>query len=1352
MNKPFRQICFCLLILYSLFSKGALQNLKFQNLQTRDGLSNSQVNAIFKDNHGFMWFGTQSGLDRFDGFRFKNFFSNASDKNTLLANAVDDIQQDATGNLWIHTSAGYCIYNYGKETFSSDISGWMDHHGMKWGKPDRMLVDKQNNMWFDFFGKGCGFYDIHTGKYYFFKQGLHGENIIPQGSVSDIVKVNTGVVLVYQNGVMVRIDGMHHRVVWINRYPACHFKKTSNYKLFVDSRADYWLIADDVSYVYSSRLKKWFTGCCHFLRAMGVPVSNKNILIKDIKDSGNEYTWIATDHQGLIVVDWKNLQFKDFIYTKSQEGGIPDNTLQKIYIDNNGAVWIGAYKNGIAYSSPQRLQFSTISLGDICTICEDREGNLWCGTNDKGIVVYNPVTEEVRKISSSATGLGTNVVVSSLSASDGSLYFGTYNGGMAHYYRGRWTVFRAGSSGGLANDNVWSMEEDKYGYIWLGLLGGGLQRFDPLSQTFVTFNTRNSILNSNYVSDLSIMDQEHLLIGISTHFIILNIRSLRMHTYNMKVTGAVLPNSSVNSMMRDSRGIFWIATPSGVFMLSPDTRQMETIIVDGGSGCSLIEDRNHRMWLIYDHQILCVSLSRVDANKWNLVKRTFNYLNGLQSRQFNLRSALLTRNGNIVVGGQDGINIIHPQQIADRQCHQRVLFSGVMVFDHLIKVGEKYNKRIVLDKPLDEVRNIELKNRENAFTILLASDEISVPAQSRFLYRLKGVSGKWMKTPVGQSSVSFTNLSSGHYRLQVKVVNGDGTVSREVSEMSITVDPPFYLSIWALLCYFLFIFFGVYLYRNYERKVQKTRYKQKKIEADARKDRELNELKLHFFTNISHELRTPLTLIIAPLTSMLEKEKNEDKHRKLVLIYKNAERLLMLVNQILDFRRLDKKQEKLNLLDGDIVSFVENVCSSFQTLDNRKIQFSFYSAESQLMMKFDRDKISKCMYNLLSNAYKFTPDNGIVCVRLQKNRDTATNKDLCEIRVSDTGNGIKDEDKHRIFDRFVQVDAGSVKTYGGSGIGLDITSQYVKMHGGDISVIDNPGGGAVFIVHLPVVVSENLVCEETDKNYSGIVAENFSCLEKDGHSRKNLLLVDDSDDFRDFMKGELCDKYRVTEASNGRDALKKMKQQRPDIILCDVMMPVMDGYEFCNIVKSNVDTATIPMIMLTARLTQQKKIEGLKKGADDYITKPFSMDYLFLRIRNLMGWSEHDASSGNSMNVAPVVEISEQDKKLLEKIDTCIQAHLDDPDLTVEMLSSEVAMSRVQLYKRLVPLTGNTPSEYIRVRRLEKAAQLLRDGSYSVSETAYSVGFNNPRYFSKYFAESYGITPSQYKKKGKVNI
>lgn len=1350
MNKPLWQICICLFMLYSLSSEGSLQNLKFQNLQTRDGLSNSQVDAIFKDNHGFMWFGTQSGLDRFDGFRFKNFFSDASDKNSLPANEVDDIQQDVSGNLWVHTSAGYCIYNYERETFSSNINGWMFNHGMTWGNPDKVLIDKQGNLWFDIFGKGCGFYNSHTGKSCFFEQSLHGKNTIPKGIVNDIVKVNNTVVLIYQTGVMVRIDGIHHRIIWVNRYPSSHFKQTGHYKLFVDSRYNYWLIADDASYVYSSRLKKWFIGCCSFLQAMGVHISDKNILIKDIKDNRNGYIWIATDHTGLIVVDWKNKQLENFLYNKNHEGCIPDNTLQKIYIDDNGAVWIGAYKNGVAYSSPRMLLFSTIPLGDICTICEDTAGNLWCGTNDKGIVIYNPYTGSVRNVSSSSIGLGTDVVVSSLSACDGSLYFGTYNGGMACYHKGKWKVFRAGASpDGLANDNVWSMEEDRTGHIWLGLLGGGLQRFDPKSRSFLTFNIKNSKLSSNYVSDLSMMDNGNLLIGISTHFITINTVSFQMHTYDAEVAGEILPNFSVNSIIKDSRDIFWMATPSGVFMLSPATHQVKTMAVNGGTGCSVIEDRNHRMWLVYDHQILCVSLSKGKGDKWNLTTTAFNYLNGLQSRLFNLRSILLTRKGNIIVGGQDGINIIHPNQIPNCKCNQKTIFSDVMVFDHLIKVGEKYNSRVLLNKPLDDERNIELKNRENAFTILLSSDEISVPAQSRFLYRLKDISDKWMITPVGQSSVSFTNLSSGHYVLQVKVVNGDGTVSKKMSELNITIDPPFYFSVWAKFCYFLLVVFVLYSYHCYERRVQKVRYKQKKIEEDAKKDREVNEMKLLFFTNISHELRTPLTLIISPLTSMLNKEKDKDKRHKLQLIHRNAERLLTLVNQILDFRKLDRKQEKLNLLDGDIVSFVKNVCSSFQVLGNRKIQFSFYSTESKLIMKFDQDKISKCIYNLLSNAYKFTPDGGIVCVRIQKYKDDVINKYILEIRVSDTGNGVKDKDKRRIFERFVQVDAGHVPLYGGSGIGLNITSQYVKMHGGSIFVEDNPGGGSVFIIHLPIVVLEKPQYEEAGKKVSVADSGMNSNLEDDKQPKKVLLLVDDSEDFRDFMKGELCDEYRVIEASDGRDALKKMKRQRPDIILCDVMMPIMDGYEFCSIVKSNTYTATIPVIMLTARLAQQQKIEGLQNGADDYITKPFSMDYLFLRIRKLISWSKSSFPSDSKENSDLVVEISELDRKLLDKIDAFIQLHMDDPDLTVEMLSSEVAMSRVQLYKRLVPLTGNTPSEYIRVKRLEKAVQLLHDGGYSVSETAYRVGFNNPRYFSKYFAETYGITPSQYKKKEK---
>lgn len=1381
----------CLLVALTARGKDYLENLEFRYLQSRDGLSNSEINSVFKDNNGFLWFGTQAGLDRFDGFRFKNFFYDEQNTTTLMNNSVNEIQQDITGDIWLHTPMGYCIYNYQMERFDREPVNWMQTVGMR-GTPERVFIDSKKNMWFAIYGKGIYYLDMKTMKPYFFQASDRQKNCIPSGHINRISESNGTVLLSYNNGTLCRLDGKRRKIVWVNNYLSQYNNKSyEGYLTYTDSESNIWVVSDTRSFVYSPTRNKWYEDASYFLREHGIDISSNRILIHDIKSDRAGNMWIATDHDGLYIVNLKTNKLYHYLYDPVKKYGLSDNTVLSIYIDDDQSVWLGTLKNGIAYYSPSTSKFQTIDVGDICTITEDANGILWMGSNDEGIVAYNPVTGERKVYDMKQTGLGSNVVVSSCVARDGSLYFGTYNGGMVRYKNGQWKVFRAENKpGGLANDNVWSLKENRLGEIVIATLGSGVQVLDPKTDLFVTYNIQNSALANNYTASLELTPDGDVLVGTSVYYSIMEIATRKFTTYKTTKDNRPFYSPSVNHAFMDSRGIVWCATASGISMYDPVSDQMELVNelngTRGAVGCALMEDNNHEIWAVSDHFISHIRVNKDSEGKWQLTIMNFNALDGLQDRQFNYRAICLTHKGDIVVGGQDGINIIHPQQLRSQRRNVRALFSGLILFDHPISANEEYNGRVVLEESLEHSRRLVLEHNENSFTIQLASSKVEIPARSRFLYRMDGVSEKWMMTAEGQPSVSFNNLSSGTYKLQVKVVDGDGTVNDEVSEMEIVIRPPFYLSIWAIIIYLILIGAGIYYYRERMKKMQKMQMEKEQATADAKRIRELNELKLNFFTNISHELRTPLTLILSPIREMLKKEDDNVKRQKLSLIQRNAERLLTLVNQILDFRKIESKEEELNVVEGDIVGFIKNVCTSFKQLANQKITLSFFSAESSTIMLFDADKISKVFGNLLSNAYKFTPDGGKIDVEMHilKKDQSGYPEDMMEISVADTGKGISDEDKQRIFDRFYQVDATKMQPFGGSGIGLSLVKKYVEMHNGAIVVKDREIGGTNFVIDLPIRRKPVAVEEEKPMEQTSMLKEAKEDKEDENivldKSRHTLLLVDDSEDFREFMVSILAEHYNVIEADNGKSALEKIKRQKPDVILSDVMMPIMDGNEFCRAVKENPSTASIPFIMLTARLTQEQKIEGFESGADEYITKPFSLDLLNLRIANLIKWAS-GSKGGNEVaadkNVTSVqkgssndnedareglsseekdelqmqdqraeVQLTEGDKRLLLKIDRIIEDNMSDPDLNVEKMSREIGMSRVQLYKRMVPITGNTPSEYIRAKRIERAEQYLRQGDRNVSEIAFLVGFNNPRYFSKYFSDVYGMTPSQYKK------
>ena len=1354
----------------SCFNLKAQNHVSFHRLGTHEGLSNSQVNCVFKDSKGYIWFGTQSGLDRFDGFRFKNFFYKYGNDLSLPNDAVDRIQEDINGNLWIHTAVGYCVYMSDTENFNPSSNKLMLSMGID-GTPDWVEIDSHKNMWIAVNGRGVYYNEAGKNKSFLFKQNGTGPSVLPDGIVSCITECKGGAIITFNNGMLAKLSSKSHKVVWVNRFLFdLHKGALMNHSTYVDLYGNIWVSYIGHTVVWSYKSKKWYNSVSQIINEFGIKgVSNDHVLVKDLVTDNKGRIWIATDHDGMLMLDVRNHTGETYKSDNTNPESIPDNTIQNLFLDNNGALWIGTYKNGVAYYSAEDSKFSTIFLGDVCTIVEDNLGNLWCGTNNAGIIVYNPLTGAKHSYRSGETGLGSDAVISSTIAKDGSLWFGTFNGGMTHYKDGHFTSYRAtGKPNSLSCDNVWALETDDDGNIIIATLGGGLQILNPLSGKFTTFKNNNSGLPSDFVSSISFDGVGNIVIGYEQSFSVLDVKTRKITKYNTTHSGHVFSTSSINQIFVDSRGIVWNASASGLSSYQPKGDILNEISLFAGSqsfvACSVIEDLANTIWVATDKGVSHIVVTN-ENGEWNYFVTNYNEIDGLQSRQFNSRAIFLCNNGNIVVGGQDGINII-PQQKAKRHSMQsHALFAGFVLYDKPIDVGEKSEGRVILKKALRDGGSLTLNHSDDAFTILLASDNVSIPEKSRFLYRLKGFNDKWMLTADGQPAVSFTNLCSGDYKLEVKVVNRDGTQSDMVSTLDIHINPPFYLSVWAIMLYVVLIAAILYYMKIVLLRKQKGKFIIEQLKREAEQNKHLDKMKLNLFTNISHELRTPIALIISPLNNMIKNETDGDKKNMLELIQRNATRLLNMVNQILDFRKMDENKQQLNLLTGDIVEFVRTICNTFNKLSGKDITLTFYSSVGYLFMSFDDDKITKVMNNLLSNAYKFTPIGGRIDVSMRvisKNDVEGRKEDILEMKVSDTGEGIADYEKKHVFDRFYQVHSEKRQTYGGSGIGLSLVKKFVDMHDGTVCVSDNPGGGTVFVIYMPIrhdvtqaAVKPNELSEKSREEVRLILNNDEKNVnDKDvpaipvcaSLAKSDVLVVDDSDDFLSFMTEVLSADYNVKVAHNGIEALKLVAEKKPDIILSDVMMPEMDGNQLCRELKSDRNTRGIPFIILTARMAQEHKIEGLENGADDYITKPFNMDLLNLKIQNLIKWHKGPKQELIEPKIKQV-EITSVDQQMVNVATKYVEDNLDNTDISVETLSAELNMSRVQLYKRLLSVTGTTPSEFIRNIRLQHAEQLLRQSQQGVSEIAYQVGFNNPRYFSKYFTEMYGVTPSQYKHK-----
>lgn len=1371
MKRLFRLILLFPIFLWCHPSLWGQSSFLFKQLEVRDGLSHNQINHIFKDSKGFMWFSTASGLNRYDGYKFKVFFHNPSDNYSLPDNWVSNVQEDINGQLWIHTADGYVVFNPDKEKFErSQIL--LNEMGIT-NPVDLIFIDKDKNMWC--YANSFGFYKYQpdTGKSVFFPQnGQTGQ--LSSGIITDIKEAEESYLFVFQSGLIQYMDKSSLRITYTDNYIQQQQKGNAhNYQAFVDADNDVWIYSDIPlgTWLYHSRQKEW--------KHLGSKYSDSPFLlssdmIQDIIQDPNGLIWMATDHGGIDIIDKKTNTLTNLRNLPYDKRSIAHNSINCIYPDNTGIIWIGTYKNGISYYSESIYKFGIEHLNyfkkvdnfkpDVNSIIKDDKGSIWVGTNGSGLVRLDTRDESYpiyNHYSSGNSSLTDNVIVSLCAAKNGKLWIGTYLSGMDCFDGKEFIHYRhdPNDPNSLANDNVWAIVEDGSGMIWIGTLGSGLQKFNPNNRQFTTFNnSTQQQLSSEYISSLFLGKNDKLILGTAIGITIFDIQTEHSEILMGNRKGnQSFTNLNVNQVYEDSRGLIWVGTREGLNIWDPKQDKITQLYKSDGltdnviSG--IIEDNQHNMWITTSNgvsNIIVHTDSKTDEYHLSFVN--YSEVDGLQSHEFNLRSVFKSSDGEILLGGTNGFNIFNPENIRYNTSQPKVLFTGLKLFNEDVLVGVEYNGNKILSSELNRVKEVTFKYGQNVFSVEFSAMNYVLPEKTTYAYMLEGFNTDWLLTDHGVHSVTYTNLTPGKYTLRVKAANSDGFWSEESTALQIRIKPPFWLSAGAYIFYAFLLISILLLARYMIIKNEQQKFKMKQIELEAQRKHEMDEMKLRFFTNVSHELRTPLTLIISPLENMMKSIADDHQKHQLSLIHKNAIRLLNMVNQLLDFRKSDVNEHSLNLSYGDIISFLKNSFTYFtEYAEKKNIRLTFFSSVDELRMVFDEDKMRKIMMNLLSNAIKFTEKNGTVDVLvklLPKNGET--DPEQIEIRIIDTGIGIKDDEKKRIFERFYQ---GKTKNedFPGSGIGLHIVKEFVSICKGTIHVYDNAPKGSMFILQFPVdrlkyIVSQSEVTKEEQIENPGDVVSNGENDEAPGRNETRILLVDDNDDFRYFMKDTLKKEFSLLEASNGKEAWEKILESSPDIIISDVMMPEMDGYELCEKVKNDVRTSHIPLILLTAHTAQEQELRGLETGADDYITKPFNFDILLLRINKILELRSYRQNRfKNQIEIEPAeITITPLDEKLIKNAIKLVEDNIDDSEFSVERLSKDLGISRVHLYKKMMSVTGKSPIEFIRIIRLKRAAQLLRESQLNISEIAYQVGFNNPKSFSKYFKEEFDVLPSQY--------
>ena len=1323
------------------------QSYQFKHLEVSDGLSNNSVNTICKDRDGFMWFGTATGLNRYDGYTFKIYQHAENDPESLPDNYITDIVEMPDGRFWINTARGYVLFDKEQDCFITDVTGFMKNLESG-GVPEQVFVDREGNTCLSVAGEGCYRYK-EGGKATFFS---YVEHSLPEYGVTQIAECSDGLLLIYNTGLLVCLDHATLAIKWkfdeIKKYiPA---GKTIEFSLFVDRDNCIWAYSLMGIWAYDCGTKSWRTDLT------AIWSSRPDVIIHAVAQDIEGRIWVGKDYDGIDVFEKETGKVTSLVAHDDNGRSLSHNTIYDLYADRDGIMWVGTYKKGVSYYSESIFKFNMYEWGDITCIEQADENKLWLGTNDHGILLWNRFTGKAEPFWRDAERQLPNPVVSMLKSKDGKLWVGTFNGGLYCMNGSQVRSYKEGVGNALASNNVWALVEDDKGRIWIASLGGGLQCLEPSSGTFETYASNNSALLENNVTSLCWGDDNTLFFGTANQGVgMMDMRTREIKKVQGQSGSMKMSNDAVNHVYKDSRGLIWIATREGLNVY--DVRRhlfldLSPVAEAKGSFIAAItEDQERNMWVSTSRKVIRVTVASDGKGSYLFDSRAYNSEDGLQNCDFNQRSIKTLHNGIIVIGGLYGVNVFAPDHIRYNKMLPNVMFTGLSLFDEAVKVGQSYGGRVSIEKELNDVENVEFDYKQNIFSVSFASDNYNLPEKTQYMYKLEGFNNDWLTLPLGVHNVTFTNLAPGKYVLRVKAINSDGYVGMKEATLGIVVNPPFWMSWWAYLLYTIGLVVVFFLARYRMLKREREKFHLQQIENEVAKNEEINNMKFRFFTNVSHELRTPLTLIISPLEGMLKETTDELQSTRLQLMYRNAQRLLHLVNQLLDFRKGEMSTHQLSLSEGDIISYVHSVCNSFLLMaDKKHIQFSFFSGIDTFSMAFDADKVGKIVMNLLSNAFKFTPEGGRVTVMIEH---VAGTPDMLEIKIADTGIGISDVDKEHIFERFYQADHKGVEETTGNGIGLSLVRDFVTLHEGEVKVFDNIGTGSVFVIQFPVKHVETQVQLPPETGISIGEEEDKEIKEetREETERKDfplLLIVDDNEDFRIFMRYSLELQYRVKLAVNGNEAWEMMQEELPDLVISDVMMPQMDGNELCRLIKQDKRTAHIPVILLTARQNTEAKLEGLQTGADDYVTKPFNMTILVLRIRKLIELSRyHRVTQGMIDPVPSVIVITSLDEKLIEKAIKYVEDNMSRTELSVEELSRELGMSRVHLYKKLLQITGKTPIEFIRVIRLKRAAQLLRESQLHVSEVAFEVGFNNPKYFSRYFKDEFGVLPSVYQEK-----
>lgn len=1001
-------------ISFCITGQGKIGDMKFRHLDTRHGLSNSQVNCILQDSRGFIWICTSFGLCRYDGYRFQNYFSYERDTTTLRSNRMDDIQEAYDGKLWLNHGMSYSLYDPVTEKADRSPGLWLAKQGVT-GGIEKLHIDSQKNFWVKSYEDGFFFYNPKKKLLKKVDFGYTIDKFPKDFSVTSFCETEDGMVMTSNMGELICVDGKRGRVLWRDDTVKKALDTYNDYWVYVDKDGLRWVITHSTStYIYNPTEKRWYTSLTELMKAKGFSNVPEDVVVWEVRYDSRGLLWVATDHLGVLVLDFQTKEWKQFTYQKGDNTSLPDITAKHLYVDPLGRMWVATYKSGVAMCADAMASFTSLPYGDINAICEDKEGYYWLGLNSGGIRKMDPETLEiVAEYDKQVLGTPNAVIVGAYCAKDGTLWFGTWEGGLIRYRDGQWKTYLVGTPGsGLTTNNVWSITEDLWGNIWVGLLGGGAMRIDAKSGVQRVFNETNSNLKTNWTNSINTASNGWILLGNSEYCSVIHPKTYQI--INIPVphdeTTYTISSATIQAIW-DKRGLIWQAASSGLSIY--DRKTGKTRLLDMKSGffgsnvTSITEDAQQTIWVTTDHGISNVVPQKGEDGEWHFTVRSFNEHDGLQPGPFNQRAICYTSTGMILVGGQDGLDIINTKNLAVGHLDEKPVFSGLQLFDKDVAVGEEVDGRVILKEALNVCREITL-NFNDQFTIQMGSNAGSIANTKRFVYMLEGFNESWVRTSDLNPNITYNSLRAGDYTLRVRMLNDDGTFGQEEATLEITIRPPLWRTRWMILLYMLIIAGVAFVWRKWFMKRLESRMKVEMMRRELEQQQWMNEMRMKMATEQANKQRSDGTA---------------------------------------------KDTVKLNLTTEDLVVFIRAICEHYESpIPDKKVKVSFLSAVDQLTADFDEAKLKEILEILFRNSINFTPYDPLISVGVARIQN-----DMAQIQVADNGIGIKDEYKEHAFDPMVN----------GEGIGLDRVKSIVDAHKGTIRIEDNPGGGTIFFITLP---------------------------------------------------------------------------------------------------------------------------------------------------------------------------------------------------------------------------------------------------------------------------------------------